>query len=104
MDGAVHRAAVAAQARAVATAWSPPDAPPSWWLTAETFRAIADDDVLLDLAAAVPAERLPPLVLSAAIRFLVAEQLPQPLAGYFPEPGGPQPPPDDGFRPALGAP
>ncbi|WP_343987098.1 DUF2332 domain-containing protein [Pseudonocardia aurantiaca] len=94
---------MAAQAGAVATAWSPPDAPANWWLTAETFRAIAEDDVLLDLAAAVPAERLPPLVLSAAIRFLVTGQRPQPLVGYFPQPGGPQPPRDDGFRPALRA-
>jgi hypothetical protein len=43
MGGAEHRAAVVAPARAVATAWSPPDAPASWWLTAETFLAIARD-------------------------------------------------------------
>ena len=61
------RAEVADQARAVAAAWSPPGAPESWWLTAETFAAIAEDDVLLDLAVEVPADRLPPLLLSAAI-------------------------------------
>jgi hypothetical protein len=86
---------------AVAAAWSPADAPPSWWLTAETYTAIAEDDVLLDLAAAVPPERLPALVLSAAIAFLVAEEQPEPLAAYYPRPGGSQPPRDAGFRPAL---
>ena len=97
------RAEVADQARAVAAAWSPPGAPESWWLTAETFAAIAEDDVLLDLAVEVPADRLPPLLLSAAITLLVTEQAPEPLAGYYPRPGRPQPPRDDGFRPALHA-
>ena len=97
------RAEVADQARAVAAAWSPPGAPESWWLTAETFAAIAEDDVLLDLAVEVPADRLPPLLLSAAITLLVTEQRPEPLVGYYPRPGGPQPPRDDGFRPALRA-
>jgi hypothetical protein len=96
-----HRAAVADQARAVATAWSPPGAPPSWWLTAETFTAIAEEDVLLDLAAALPAERLPPLVLSAAIARRVMECPQEPLAAYYPRPGGAQPPRDGGFRSAL---
>jgi hypothetical protein len=92
---------VAEQARSVAAAWSPPGAPPSWWLTCETFTAIAEDDELLDLAAAVPLDRLPPLLLSAAIRYLVGEQGPERLAACYPRPGGPQPPPDAGFRPAL---
>ena len=96
-----RRAEVADQARAVAAAWSPPDAPPSWWLTADTLTAIAEDDVLLDLAAEVPTERLPALLLSAAIRRRVAEVAAHPLATYYPHPGGPQPPRDDGFRPAL---
>ncbi len=95
-----HRAAIAAQARAVAAAWSPPGAPPSWWLTAEIFTAIAEDDVLLDVAAAVPMDRLPALVLSAAIQ-LRATQRPGPLTRYYPRPGQPQPARDDGFRPAL---
>jgi hypothetical protein len=72
-------------------------------LTAETLRAIAVEDVLLDLATDLPAERLPALVLSAAITRLVTELQPEPLARYFPRPGRPQPPHDDGFRPALRA-
>jgi len=96
------RALVADQARAVAAAWSPADAPPSWWLTAELLTAIAEDDVLLDLAVEVPTERLPALLLSAAIARRVAETG-RPPAAYFPHPGGPQPPRDDGFRPALRA-
>ena len=95
------RVEVAEQARAVAAAWSPAGAPPSWWLTAETFTAIAEEPVLLDLALKVPTERLPPLLLSAAITRLVAELRPQPLVGYYPRPGGSQPPRDDRFRPAL---
>jgi hypothetical protein len=97
-----RRAQVAEQARAVAAAWSPVDAPPSWWLTAELLTAIAEDDVLLDLAADVPVERLPALLLSAAITRRVAETG-RPPAAYFPRPGGRQPPRDDGFRPALRA-
>jgi len=98
-----RRATVAEQARSIAAAWSPPDAPPSWWLTAATFAAIAEDDELLDVAAAVPLDRLPPLVLSAAIRFHLHERGPARLAAYYPRPGGVQPPSDGGFRPALRA-
>jgi Uncharacterized protein conserved in bacteria (DUF2332) len=98
-----RRATVAEQARSIAAAWSPPDAPPSWWLTAATFTAIAEDDELLGLAAAVPLDRLPPLVLSAAVRFHLDERGGKPLAAYYPRPGGVQPPPDEGFRPALRA-
>ena len=58
-----QRSVVAEQARAIADAWSPPDAPESWWLTAATFAAIAEEEVLLDLAAAIPPDRLPPLLL-----------------------------------------
>ena len=101
--GARRREEVADQARTVAAAWSPAGAPASWWLTAETLTAIAEDDVLLDLAAEVPTDRLPALLLSAAIRRRIAEVAPQPLAAYYPRPGGPQPPRDDGFRPALRA-
>ena len=95
------RVEVADQARAVAAAWSPAGAPASWWLTAETFTAIAEEPVLLDLAVEVPTDRLPPLLLSAAITRLVTELRPEPLAGYYPRPGGSQPPRDDRFRPAL---
>ena len=95
------RVEVADQARAVAAAWSPAGAPASWWLTAETFTAIAEEPVLLDLAVEVPTDRLPPLLLSAAITRLVTELQPEPLASYYPRPGGSQPPRDDRFRPAL---
>lgn len=91
------------QALTIAAGWSPPDAPASWTLTAETFRAIAEDGALLDLAAAIAPERLPPLLLSAAVRYLVAHIGPQPLARYYPTPGSGQPPLDGGFRPALAA-
>jgi hypothetical protein len=97
------RATVARQARSIAAAWSPPDAPPSWWLTAATFTAIAEDDELLDLAAALPPDRLPPLLLSAAIRCHLDRHGPEELVAYFPRPGGAQPPRDEGFRPALRA-
>ena len=98
-----RRVAVAQQARSIAAAWSPPDAPPTWWLTAATFTAIAEDDELLDLAAAVPLDRLPPLLLSAAIRFHLDRRGGERLAAYYPRPGGAQPPRDEGFRPALRA-
>jgi hypothetical protein len=97
------RAVVAQQARSIAAAWSPPDAPSSWWLTAALFTAIAEDDALLDLAAEVPLDRLPPLLLSAAVRFHLDREGGDPLAAWFPRPGGVQPPPGEGFRPALRA-
>ncbi|MDD7968251.1 DUF2332 domain-containing protein [Actinomycetospora lemnae] len=95
------RARVRAQAQGIAAGWSAPDAPPSWALTAELFRSIATEPDLLRLAAAVPLDRLPPLLLSAAVRYLVARLRPDPLTSYFPFPGTGQPPLDDGFRPAL---
>jgi hypothetical protein len=95
--------AVAEQARAIAAAWSPPDAPASSWLTAATFTAIAEDDVLLDLAAALPPDRLPALLLSAALRYLLDDRGPPELRARYPSPGGQQPPRDDGFAPALAA-
>ncbi|MGE3287928.1 MAG: DUF2332 family protein [Pseudonocardia sp.] len=103
MGSSTHRDVVAAQSRSISAAWSPRGAPPSWWLTAETFAAIAEDDVLLDLAATIPPDRLPALLLSAALRRRVDELRPQPLTGYYPVPGGPQPPRDGGFRAALHA-
>ncbi|MGE0300571.1 DUF2332 domain-containing protein [Pseudonocardia sp.] len=103
MGPSEHRDVVAAQARSVARAWSPPGAPPSWWLTAETFATIAEDDVLLDLATAIPPDRLPALLLSAALRRRIDELRPRPLTAYYPVPGGSQPPRDGGFRPALHA-
>jgi hypothetical protein len=94
---------VRAQALEVAAGWSSPDAPESWRLTAALFRAIAGHDELLGALAGLPAGRLPALVASAAIAFLVRRDQPAPLAGYFPVPGAAQPPFDDGFSPAARA-
>ena len=91
------------QAVGVARGWSPPGAPRSWRLTAALFEAIAANDGLLDRLAVLPADRLPALLGSAAIAFLVRRDRPVPLAGYFPEPGAAQPRFDDGFFPAFGA-
>jgi hypothetical protein len=96
-------AEIRAQAEEVAAGWSPPGAPESWRLTAGLFRAIAGHGELLGRLAALPADRLPALLASAAITFLVRRDQPVPLAGYFPEPGGPQPRFDDGFGPAARA-
>jgi hypothetical protein len=92
------RSVVAAQARAIADAWSPPGAPESWWLTAATLTAIAEEDPLLDLASAIPPDRLPPLLLAAAVRFLASGS---DLARHYPQPGGPQPPRDPAFGAEL---
>ena len=87
----------------MAAGWSPPGAPDSWRLTAALFEAIAADDELLEHLAALPPDRLPALLASAAVRFLVRRDRPVPLAGYFPEPAAPQPRFDDGFFPAFRA-
>ncbi|HYK27056.1 MAG TPA: DUF2332 domain-containing protein [Streptosporangiaceae bacterium] len=81
--------------------WSPPDAPASWRLTAALFQLIADHDELLDRLTELPPGRLPALLASAAISFLVRRDHPQGLAVYWPEPGKPQPAFDDGFEPAA---
>ena len=91
------------QAWEVAAGWSPPDAPESWQLTAALFRMIADQDDLHKALAAVPDDRLPALLASAAIGFLVRRDQPDPLATYFPEPDRPQPVLDAGFAPAARA-
>jgi hypothetical protein len=98
-------AAIRAQALEVAAGWSPPDAPPSWRLTAALLRAIAGHDELVGRLAALPPGRLPALLASAAITFLVRRDRPAPLASYFPEPGpkAVQPGFDDGFWPAVRA-
>jgi hypothetical protein len=94
---------VRAQALEVARGWSPPGAPRSWRLTAALFEAIAADDELLEHLAALPPDRLPALLASAAVAYLVRRDRPVPLVGYFPEAGGSQPPFDDGFFPAFRA-
>lgn len=55
-----------AQALEVSRGWSPSGAPRSWRLTAALFEAIASHDDLLDRLAALPADRLPALLGSAA--------------------------------------
>jgi Uncharacterized protein conserved in bacteria (DUF2332) len=94
---------IRAQALEVAAGWSPDGAPESWRLTAGLFEAIAAHEELLDRLACLPADRLPALLASAAISYLVRRDRPVPLAGYFPEPGGPQPGIDGGFPGAARA-
>ena len=91
------------QALEVAAGWSTPDAPRSWRLTAALFQVIAAHDELLNRMAALPPDRLPALLASAAIAFIVRRDQPRPLAGYFPAPGTPQPGFDEGFFPAARA-
>jgi len=93
---------IRAQALEVAAGWSGPDAPRSWRLTAALFQAIAAHAGLRERLAAQPPDRLPALLASAAVRFLVRRDRPEPLAGYFPVPGSPQPRFDDGFFAAAG--
>jgi hypothetical protein len=94
---------IRAQALEVAAGWSAADAPHSWQLTAALFRAIAAHEELLGRLTALPADRLPALLASAAISFLVQRDRPVPLAGYFPDPGAPQPRFDARFHPAASA-
>jgi hypothetical protein len=96
-------AEVRAQALEVAAGWSPADAPDSWRLTAALFQVIAAHEGLLRRLTALPPDRLPALLASAAVSFLVRRDRPEPLAGYFPEPGAPAPPFDAGFFPAARA-
>ena len=92
---------IRAQALEVAAGWSAPGAPGSWQLTAALFRLIARHDELLDRLTGLPSDRLPALLASAAISFLVRRDRPEPLAGYFPHPGRPQPPFGAGFADAA---
>jgi hypothetical protein len=94
---------IRAQALEVAAGWSPPDQPESWRLTAAMFTMIAGHDELLTALSALPADKLPALLASAAVAFLVRRDQPEPLARYFPSPGAPQPPFDDGFQAAAAA-
>jgi hypothetical protein len=92
---------IRAQALEVAGGWSPPGAPRSWRLTAALFEAIAAHGELVERLAVLPADRLPALLASAAVTFMVRRDRPVPLAGYFPEPAAPQPRFDAGFFPAF---
>lgn len=94
---------VRAQALEVAAGWSAPDAPDSWQLTAALFRVIAGHDDLLAGLAELPPDRLPALLASAAISFLIRRDEPMPLTRYFPAPGQPQPPVDGGLETAARA-
>jgi hypothetical protein len=96
-------AGIRAQALEIADAWSPPDGPESWRLTAALFRVIATHDGLLEVLADLPDDRMPALLASAAITFLVRRDQPGPLVRYFPEPGLLQPALDAGFEPAAAA-
>jgi hypothetical protein len=96
-------AEIRAQALEVAAGWSPPDAPASWRLTAGLFAVIAAHEELLTQLTALPADRLPALLASAAIVATIRRHDPAPLAGYFPRPGQPQPPFDLDFSPAARA-
>ena len=88
---------VAEAADMLATAWSPPGAPPSWRLTAAQFEALRDDSELLELAATIPPDRVPALLFQAAATALVLEQEPVPLRASYPRLGAPQPPVDPAF-------
>lgn len=88
------------QALEIAAGWSAPTAPRSWALTATMLRTIADEPAVLDLAAQIPLDKLPPLLLSAATRHLIGE-LRSDLARYFPSAGSSQPVLDAGFAPAF---
>jgi hypothetical protein len=94
---------IRAQALEVAAGWLPPDQPESWQLTAALFTTIAGHDELLAALSALSPDRLPALLASAAITFLVQRDQPETLAAYFPAPGHSQPPFDDGFGAAAAA-
>jgi hypothetical protein len=85
-------ARVAEEAGVVAAAWSQPDAPASWRLTAAQFQALRDDPELRAIAATIPPDRLPPLLFQAAATALILELEPQPLRACYPRIGEPQPP------------
>jgi hypothetical protein len=92
---------VADQAGMVAAAWSPVDAPASWRLTAAQFEVLRGDRELLEIAASVPPDKLPALLFQAAATYLVLELQPEPLRGWFPRIGQPQPELDPGFGAAY---
>ena len=62
---------------------------------------IAGHAELLTALSALPPERMPALLASAAVSFLVRRDEPTRLSRYFPIAGRPQPPLDDDFAPAA---
>lgn len=93
--------AVRSEATQIARGWSKPGAPPSWALTAAIFDALARDEDLLTVAAAIPEDRLPALLFCASACYLIADHQPDGLIDYFPKTGTPQPAVDATFEPAL---
>jgi hypothetical protein len=85
------------EALQVARGWSGPAASPTWRLTASQFECLANDLQLLELAAAIPPERLPPLLFAASVQHVVGRHRDNRFAAYYPVPGGDQPPLDDQF-------
>jgi hypothetical protein len=85
------------EALQVARGWSGPDASPTWRLTASVFECLANDPQLLELAAAIPPERLPPLLFAASVQRVVGRHRDDRFAAYYPVPDGDQPPLDDQF-------
>jgi hypothetical protein len=77
---------IADQAREVGGGWSGPDADPEWALVAALFDTLADDEVLLELAAEIPLDRLPALLFVASVQRVVADHPDDRLARYYPGP------------------
>ena len=85
----------------VARGWSGPDAKPGWALVAALFDAVADDAALLHLAAEIPPDRLPAVLVVASIQRVVADHPLDPLRRYYPGPH--QQVVDASFAPTLHA-
>jgi hypothetical protein len=77
---------IADQAREVARGWSGPEAEPGWALVAAVFDAVAVDHDVLTLAAEIPPDRLPALLLVASMQRVLADHPNDPLARYYPGP------------------
>jgi hypothetical protein len=95
---ATDPAVVASEAAVVAAAWSGPGTPDSWRLLAGQLGALRDDAELAEVAASVPPDRLPALLFTAAATHVVLTRAPEPLRGWFPRVGEPQPPLGDAFK------
>lgn len=80
------RGQIADQAREVGRGWSGRDADPDWALVAALFECVAHDEELLRLAAEIPLDRSPALLLVASIQRTVADHPDHPLAAYYPRP------------------